>query len=140
MLNSRHKKDDEKDEKTLEKLMNNFAYVKTKENLRNRIDVKLANNEKDYLNCTSKPNDMLHNIFDNNLVAILKSKVSLKLSKPVYTGMGILELSAVTMYEFHYDYIKNKCENKSKLLFGDTDSLSQEIKTENVYEYFSSNK
>ena len=55
--------------------MNNVAYVKTKENLRNRIDVKLANNEKDYLNCTSKPSDMLHNIFDNNLVAILKSKV-----------------------------------------------------------------
>ena len=120
--------------------MNNVAYVKPKENLRNRIDVKLANNEKDYLNCTSKPSDMSHNIFGNNLVAILKSKVSLKLSKPVYTGMGILELSTVTMYEFHYDYIKNKCENKSKLLFGDTDSLLQEIKTENAYEYFSSNK
>ena len=105
--------------------MNNVAYVKTKENLRSRIDVKLVNNEKVYLNCTSKPSDMSHNIFDNNLVAIVKSKVSLKFTKPVYTGMGILELSTVTMYKFHCDYIKNKCENKSKLLFGDTDSLLQ---------------
>ena len=60
---------------------------------RNRTDVKLANNEKDYLKCTSKPSDMSHKIFGNNLVAIIKSKVSLKLNKPVYIGMGILELS-----------------------------------------------
>ena len=44
------------------------------------------------------------------------------------------------MYEFHYDYIKNKYENKSKLLFTDTDSLLYEIKNEDVYEDFSSKK
>ena len=81
---------------------------------------------------------MLHKIFDNNLVAIRKSKVSLKLNKPAYIGMCILELSKVLMYEFHYDYIKNKYDNKSKLLFTDTDSFMYEI--ENVYEDFSSNK
>ena len=36
------------------------------------------------------------------------------------------------MYEIHYDYIKNKYDNKSKLLFKDTDSLMYEIKTEDV--------
>ena len=40
------------------------------ENLRNRIDVKPVNNEKDYLKCTSKPSHMSHNLFDNNLVPI----------------------------------------------------------------------
>ena len=78
------------------------------ENLRNRIGVKLVNNQKDYLKCTSKLSYMLHKIFDNNLVAISKSKVSLKLNKPTYIGMYILELSKVLMCEFHYDYIKNK--------------------------------
>ena len=44
------------------------------------------------------------------------------------------------MYEFHYDYVKNKYDNKSKLLFADTDSLMYEIKTEDVYEGFSKGK
>ena len=62
------------------------------------------------------------------------------LNKPVYTGMCILELSKVLMYEFHYDYIKNKYGNNSRLLFTDTDSLMYEIKTEDVYEDFSNDK
>ena len=48
--------------------------------------------------------------------------------------MCILDLSKVLMHEFHYDYIKNKYHNKSKLLFTDTYSSMHEIKTGNVYE------
>ena len=44
------------------------------------------------------------------------------------------------MYEFHYDYIKNKYNHKSKLLFTETDSVMYEIKTEYVFEGFSRNK
>ena len=120
--------------------MNNAAYSKTMENLRRRINLKLVKNEKDYLKCTSKPSYMLHKMFDDNLVAIRKSIVALKLNKPAYNGMCILELSKVLLYEFHYDYIKNKYDNKSKLLFTDTDSLMYDIKTEDVYEDFISNK
>ena len=54
--------------------------------------------------------------------------------------MCILEFSKVLMYELHYDYIKNKYDSKSKLLFADTDSLMYEIKTEDVSEDFNSNK
>ena len=120
--------------------MKNTAGGKTMENLRTRIDVKLVNNEKGYLKCASKPSNMLHKIFGDYLVAIRKSKVSLKLNKPAYIRMCIFELSKVLMYEFHYDYIKNKYDNKSKLLFRDNDSLMYEIKTEDVYKDFSSNK
>ena len=76
------------------------------ENLRNRIDVRLISNENVYLKCTSKPSYMSQNMFDNSLVAIRKSKVALKLNKPAFIGMCILELSKVLMYDFHYDYIK----------------------------------
>ena len=54
--------------------------------------------------------------------------------------MCILESSKVLMYELHYDYIKNKYGKNSRLLLTDTDSLIYEIKTEDVYEHFSSNK
>ena len=54
--------------------------------------------------------------------------------------MCILELSKELMDEFHCNYIKNKFENKLKLLFTATDSSMHEIKTEEVYGDFSSNK
>ena len=120
--------------------MNNSVYGKTMENLRNRIDVRLVSNKKDYLKWTSKSSYMSHKIFDNDLVAILKNKFTLTLNKPVYIGMCILKLSKVLMYEFDYDYIKNKYDNNSRLLFRDTDSLMYEIKNEDVYEDFSNNK
>ena len=54
--------------------------------------------------------------------------------------MCILDLSKVIMYEFYYDYIKNKCYNNSRLLFSDTNSLMYEITSEDVYEDFSNDK
>ena len=51
---------------------------------------------------------MSHKIFDNDLVAIRKNKVTLMLNKPAYIGVYILDLSKVVMYKFHYDYIKIK--------------------------------
>ena len=56
---------------------NNDVYGKIMEKLRKRIDVKLVNNKKDYLKWKSKPSYMSHSIFDNDLVAIRKSKITL---------------------------------------------------------------
>ena len=58
---------------------------------------------------------MLHKIFGNNLVAMCKSKLALKLSKPAYIGMCILELRKVLMCEFHYSYI-NEYKKKIKTI------------------------
>ena len=67
-------------------------------------------------------------------------KVTLMLNEPAYIGICILELSKVLMYEFHYNYIKNKYCNNSKLLFTDTYCLMYEIKTEDVCKDFSNDK
>ena len=55
-------------------------YGKTVENLRNKIDVRLTSNEKVHLKWTSKPSYMSQNVFDNDLVVIHKSKITLKLN------------------------------------------------------------
>ena len=44
-----------------------------------------------------------------------------------------LELSKVLMYEFRYNYVKNKYDNNLRLLFTDTETLMYKIKTEDVY-------
>ena len=44
------------------------------------------------------------------------------------------------MYQFHYNYSKNKYDNKSKLLFTDADKLLHKIKTKNAYDDFSNKK
>ena len=58
---------------------------------------------------------MSDKIFENDSVGIRKNKVTLSLNKPVHIGMCILELNKVLMYEFQYNYIKNRYGNKSKL-------------------------
>ena len=96
--------------------------------LKNRIDVRLVSNKKDYLKWTSKPSYMSHKHFENNLMLIPKNKVTLTLDKPANVGKYIFHLNKVLMYKFHLDYIKNKYGNNSRLDFTDTDSLMYEIR------------
>ena len=120
-------------EKDFFKLMNNSVFGKTMKNIRNRVDIRLVNSEAKAKKLAAKPNFKHCNIFDENLVAIHMKKTKLVFNKPVYLGMCILDLSKTLMYDFHYNYIKNKFHNKATLLFTDTDSLAYEIETEDFY-------
>ena len=64
--------------------MSNAVYGKTRENLRNRVGIRLVNNKKDYLKWTLKPSCITQNIFEINQVAIQKVNTTLTLSKPAY--------------------------------------------------------
>ena len=120
-------------EKDFFKLMNNSVFGKTMENIRNRVDIKLVNNEKQAEKLSAKPNFNYCTIFSKNLVAIHMKKTKLFFNKPVYLGMYILDSSKNLMYDFHYNYIKKKYGDRAKLLFTDTDSLIYEIQTEDFY-------
>ena len=64
------------------------------------------------------------------------NKKFLKLDKPSYVGMCILDLSKVLMHDFHYNFIKAKYGDLARLLFTDTDSLCYYIQTDDVYQDF----
>ena len=113
--------------------MNNSVFGKTMENIRNRVDIRLENDEKRAEKLSAKPIFKHCNIFSEDLVSIHMKKTDLTYNKPVYLGMCILDLSKTLMYDFHYNYIKQKYEDKVKLLFTDTDSLMYEIRTEDFY-------
>ena len=118
--------------------MINSVYGKAMENLRKRTYFRLVNNEKDFLKYTSRPTHITHKIFDKNYAAIHEIKPVLTLNKPIYVGFTVLELSKWLMYDFHYNFIKKHFD--AELLFTDTDSLTYEIKSEDVYEEFFKHK
>ena len=61
-------------------------------------------------------------------------ETKVKMNKPVYLGLSILEISKALMYEFWYDYIKPKYQDNAKLCYMDKDSFIIYIKTEDFYE------
>ena len=121
-------------EKDFFKLMINSVYGKAMKNLRKRINMRLVNNAEDFLKYTSKPTYITHKIFDKDYAAAHGIKPILILNKPIYVRFTVLDLSKWKMYDFHYSVIKKNFN--AELLFTDTDSLTFEIKSENVYEGF----
>ena len=77
-------------EESFFKLMINRVCGKTVENLRKRVNVKLVNNDKDYVKCVSRPTFVSQKILSKNLVAIHKVKPVFLLNKPIYIGFCVL--------------------------------------------------
>ena len=119
-------------EKEFFKLMNNAVFGKTMENIRKRVDIQLVNNRERALILAVKSNFHHLTIFDENLIAIHMKRKKLVFDKPVYCGMCILDLSKILMYDFHYNYAKNKCKDL-KVLYTDTDSFIYEVETDDFF-------
>ena len=120
-------------EKDFFKLMNNAVFGKTMENVRKHRDIKLVTTDKRRNQLASEPNYHTTKYFSENLMAIEMKKTKVKMNKPIYLGMSILDISKTLMYEFWYDYIKPKYQDKAKLCYMDTDSFVIHIKTEDFY-------
>ena len=66
-------------------------------------------------------------------MAIEMKKAKVKMNKSIYLDMSILDISKTLMYEFWYDYIKPKYQNRANLCYMGTDSFIIHIKTEDFY-------
>ena len=119
------------------KLMNNSVFGKTIENLRKRVDIKLARtdgtkNEK-IRKLIAKPNFNRRVKFSDELSAIHVNKTKLTLNKPIYIWFSVLNLSKHLMYDWYYNSLKKRYGENCTLLYTDTDSLLVDIKTEGAY-------
>ena len=83
--------------------MNNAVFGKTMENVRKHRYIKLITTDKKRNQLASEPNYHTAKYFSENLLVNEMKKTKVKISKPVYLGMSILDISKTLMYEFWYD-------------------------------------
>ena len=102
-------------EKDFFKLMNNLVFGKTIGNVRKHRDITLVATEKRRNKLVSEPNYHAIMYFSENLIAVEMKKAKVKMNKPIYLGIPILDMSKMLMYEFWYDYLKPKCKDNVKL-------------------------
>ena len=117
-------------EKDFFKLMSNAVFGKTMENVRKHRDIKLVTTDKKRSKLVAEPNYQTINYISENLSIIELRRTKIKINKPIYLGLLILEISKILMYEFWYDYMKPKYGDHIKLCYIDTDSFIMNIKTE----------
>ena len=122
-------------EKGFYKLMNNAVLGKAMENIRKHREIKLATTDKKRSKLVSEPNYHTINLISEDLSIIEMKKTKVKMNKPIYLGLSILEISKILMYEFWYDYMKPKYDNNVKLCYMDTDSFIMDIKTNDFYKH-----
>ena len=95
-------------EKDLFKLMNNAVFGKTMENIRKHRDIKLVTTDKKRSKLVSEPNYHTINYILEDLSIIEMNKTRVKMNKPIYLGLSILDISKILMYDFWCDYMKPK--------------------------------
>ena len=103
------------------------------ENIRKHRNIKLVTNREAYLKLVMKPNFKSGVLFGKNLMGCEIGKIKVVMNKPIYLGQAILDLSKIVMYEFHYDYMKQKYPEGLTLCYMDTDCLIYDIETEDFY-------
>ena len=113
--------------------MNNAVFGKTMENVRKHRNIKLVTTDKKRSKLVSEPNYHTMNYISKDLSIIEMKKTKVKMNKPIYLGLSILEISKLLMYEFWYEYMKPKYGDNLKLCYMDTDSFIMNIKTEDFY-------
>ena len=87
--------------------MNNAVFGKTMENVRKHRDIKLIKSDKKRNKLVSEPNFHTMKLIDDNLAIIETRKVQVKMNRPIYLGLSVLDISKITMYEFTDSFVVN---------------------------------
>ena len=103
------------------------------ENMRKHRIIKLVTTDKKRSKLVSEPKYHTINLISENFSIIEMKKTKVKMNKPIYLGLPILEISKILMYEFWYDYMKPKYNDNVRLCYMDTDSFVMHVKTNDFY-------
>ena len=114
--------------------MNNAVLGKTMENVRNHRDIKLVTTDKKRNHLVSEPNYPTTKYFSENLLAIEMKKTKVKMKKPVYLGISILDISRTLCMNFGMISLNQSMKTNyvTKLCYMDTDSFIIHIISENI--------
>ena len=99
-------------EKDFFKLMNNAVFGKTMENVKNRIDLRLASSEDQAIKHFTK-NTYKFNDYFNGVYIIEHYKPRIFYDEPVYVGTTVLDISKLIMMKFYYDVIQKHFPKKA---------------------------
>lgn len=117
------------------KLMNNSIFGKTLENKRKHKNVKLVSDPAKLEKLVQQPNFKTSIIINENLVAVSMKKTVIKMDRPLYIGMSILDISKTLMYDFHYNkMVAFYGRENIGISYMDTDAFLYFIKTLDMYE------
>ena len=103
------------------------------ENIRKHRDIKLVTTDKKRSKLVSESNYHTISLISEDLSTIEMKKTKVKMNKPIYLGLSILEISEILMYEFWYDYMKPKYNDNVRLCYMDTDSFIMNMKANDFY-------
>ncbi|KAF4523520.1 hypothetical protein B566_EDAN013061 [Ephemera danica] len=114
--------------------MNNIVFGKCMENVRARMRIELVVNKVKLEKLIAKPSILDRTVYAENVVGVHSATETLKLNKPIYVGLAVMDLSKVAMYEFYYNKLQPIFGNNVNLLYMDTDSYIIVVKRHNVYD------
>ena len=115
------------------KLMNNAVYGKTIEDIRKRSKVDIVKDQKQAKKLISKPQFKGFQILSDEVTIVQSAKARIVLNKPIFVGFMVLENAKYIMNHFWYDVLKEKYEDRIKLLLSDTDSFIYSVYTNDAY-------
>ena len=113
--------------------MNNAVFGKTRENVKNRVNIHATTSDKNAINWFSKMT-FKNSRYNKGLYLIETYKAEIIYDKPIYVGTFILDLSKLRMMDFHYNVIEEHYKGNYELIYSDTDSFVYNFKCDDIFD------